>query len=80
MESNIEDCNWKSWSWKTEDRYYSLNLSKNLFGEWQIIRKWGGLKTRIHGSKVMYPQNLVDANIQLDKIHKKRKLRGYSLI
>lgn len=79
MESNLDDSTWKSWSWKTKDRYYNLNLAKNLFGEWQIIKKWGGLRNRIHGSKTMYAKNLVDANLQLNKINKKRKKRGYHI-
>ncbi len=80
MTNKIDYNKWQNWSWKSEDRYYHLFLTQNLFGEWLIIRKWGGLKNRIHGSKTYNLQNLDEAILQTSQIHKRRISRGYNLI
>ena len=80
MIKKIDYNKWQNWSWKSEDRYYHLSLTQNLFGEWLIIRRWGGLKNRIHGSKAYYLQNLDEAILQTNQIHKRRISRGYDLI
>lgn len=39
MINKIDYNKWQNWSWESEDRYYHLSLTQNLFGEWLIIRK-----------------------------------------
>lgn len=80
MTNKIDYNKWQNWSWKSEDRYYHLYLTQNLFGEWLIIRKWGGLRTRIHGSKTHYFHNLDEVGNSLKQIQKRRIARGYNLI
>ena len=80
MTNKIDYNKWQNWSWKSEDRYYHLSLTQNFFGEWLIIRKWGGLRTRIHGSKTHYFHNLDEVGNSLKQIQKRRIARGYNLI
>ena len=80
MTNKIETSKWQNWSWQSENRYYHLILSQNLFGEWLIIKKWGGLRTRIHGSKTHYFNDFDEVATSLIKIQKRRTTRGYSLM
>jgi hypothetical protein len=78
---NIHDYdNWKNWHWESENRYYRLSLSQNLFAEWIIIKKWGGLRTRIQGTKTIYCESIDEIDNVFIDTHKRRLTRGYELI
>ncbi|KPC27206.1 Wgr family protein [Pseudomonas syringae pv. cilantro] len=39
------------WRWENETRWYEVELTQDLFGDWLIVRRWGGLHSRHHGKK-----------------------------
>ena len=82
MKNEIDYNKWQNWSWQSEDRYYLLSLTQNLFNEWVITKKWGGRKTRIHGCKTQYCKELnhaIEIATTFAQTHKKRLSRGYTL-
>lgn len=80
MKNNFSFNHWKDWCWKSETRYYKLSLCQNLFSDWIIIKKWGGLKTKIQGSKTLYCESSGEINNIFTETHKRRLSRGYVLI
>lgn len=66
--------------WETEDRYYTATLTRNLFGDWEVIRAWGG-KGKASGShridQVADPDSGSKLLADLDR---KRRLDGYRAI
>lgn len=38
---------WELHRWETETRYYLLALQQNLFGQWEVVRAWGGRGTKL---------------------------------
>lgn len=80
MKNRYDYNKWKSWNWESDFRYYRLSLSQNLFKEWIIVKQWGGLKTRIQGTKTIYCDSLDDINNIFKDTSKKRIARGYELV
>lgn len=39
------------WIHETKHRYYQVHLTQDLFGEWTLIRVWGGLGSHRGGMK-----------------------------
>lgn len=74
------DSIYKVLKWESSNRYYIIRLQKNLFGEWTVIKEWGGLRNRLGGSKVNDFTNLEDAVNQINNITKTRKSRGYFIV
>ena len=82
MKNKIDHNKWQDWHWESENRYYKLSLSQTLFGEWILIKKWGGKYTRIHGSKIEYYKDIHnedEINAIFGSIQKRRASRGYIL-
>lgn len=64
-------------SFKTETRYYRLGLQQDLLGDWIIQRSWGGIYSRIHGSKQHAFPTLELAEKHLALLTKKRQQKKY---
>ena len=64
-------------SFKTETRYYRLELQQDLLGDWIIQRAWGGIYTRIHGSKQHAYPSLELAEKHLAILIKERQRKKY---
>ncbi|MFN9451441.1 MAG: WGR domain-containing protein [Rubrivivax sp.] len=32
--------------WLTDTRYYFLHVQRDLFGEWELLKVWGGRRSR----------------------------------
>ena len=39
------------WRWESEYRWYEAEILCDLFGDWLIVRRWGGLYSDRHGEK-----------------------------
>lgn len=63
--------------WKTAHRYYTLRIQQNLFGQWELLKVWGGLRSR-HGRHQVLPVQTCDEALELLKRESRRRLsRGY---
>jgi len=84
MKNKIDYTKWQTWRWESDTRYYFLSFVQNLFGEWVLIKKWGGRYTPIHGTKTEYFQNIDNIANEVSAIfmalNKTRVSRGYALI
>ncbi len=65
--------------WQTEQRYYIATLEKNLFGEWEVRKYWGGRGTRLGGKQTLPVPTYEEGKQHMQKVEKERKQRGYTL-
>ena len=65
------------WVNETKARYYQVHLLQDLFGEWTLIRVWGGLGSRRGGMRSTGVASYADGLAQLEAIGKRRHQRGY---
>lgn len=63
----------------TNQRYYLVYVTRDLFGEWVILRSWGGIN-KAGGQTLTAPcLSYEDALVKIEKIKKIREKRGYRL-
>lgn len=66
-----------AWTKPTKARYYQVFLGQDLFGDWTLIKVWGGIgsnRGRMHSTGVAsYEAGIV----QVDEIARRRAQRGY---
>jgi hypothetical protein len=69
-----------TWINPEKARYYQIFLDQDLFGDWTLIKVWGGIgsnRGRIHSSGVAS----YEAGVALvDEIARRRALRGYTSV
>ena len=39
------------WRWESATRWYEAELISDLFGDWLVVRRWGGLYSERYGTK-----------------------------
>jgi hypothetical protein len=70
----------RSWTNPEKARYYQVFLDQDLFGDWTLIKVWGGIgsnRGRMHSTGVAS----YEAGIELvDEIARRRAHRGYANI
>ena len=70
----------RSWINPEKARYYQVFLDQDLFGDWTLIKVWGGIgsnRGRMHGTGV----ESYEAGIELvDEIARRRARRGYASV
>ena len=68
----------RAWVNPAKARYYQVFLDRDLFGEWTLIKVWGGIgsnRNRMHSTGVAP----YEAGIELvDEIARRRSQRGYT--
>lgn len=69
-----------AWKWVSNTRYYKIQLQKNLFEEWTLVKEWGGLYNRLGSFKYESFDNYEEVIESITRISKKRKSRGYHLL
>lgn len=70
---------WKSASWRRGDRYYHCELRQDLFGNWLVVRQWGGVSSGKWGAKEMLCTNYAEAEALFRTVAKRREKREYVL-
>lgn len=63
------------WRWESEYRWYEAELMSDLFGDWLIVRRWGGLYSDRHGEKTVVVPDLLSGVALLFAIDRERKAR-----
>jgi len=70
----------RSWINPEKARYYQVFLDQDLFGDWTLIKVWGGIgshRGRMHSSGVAS----YEAGVELvDEIARRRAQRGYASV
>jgi hypothetical protein len=63
--------------WETSERYYIAVVQQNLFGDWEVMRIWGG-KGSARGSMLCHPAaNQAEALDHLSAVAQVRERHGY---
>lgn len=63
--------------WTTQDRYYTLRVQQDLFGQWELLKVWGSLHSR-HGRHQVCPAASLEAAASLLTSEARRRARrGY---
>ena len=63
--------------WETPIRYYTLVVQRNLFGQWELVRAWGGRGTRLGAVRVDPAASFDEASSLMDAESLRRQRRGY---
>lgn len=66
--------------WETATRYYVGRVQENLFGQWELMRVWGGRGNRLGGMLVVPASSQAHALQLLSAEDKRRGQRGYALV
>jgi hypothetical protein len=67
----------RTWINPEKARYYQVFLDQDLFGDWTLIKVWGGIgsnRGRMHSTGVASYESGVE---QIDEIARRRVQRGY---
>lgn len=67
----------RSWINPEKARYYQVFLDRDLFGDWTLIKVWGGIgsnRGRMHSTGVASYESGVEL---VDEIARRRNQRGY---
>lgn len=60
-----------------QKRFYVMSVTRNLFGEWCLIREWGRIGAAGGQSKTEYAQSKNEAEKALNKRLLEKIRRGY---
>jgi hypothetical protein len=63
--------------WTTKERYYVLHVQTNLFGEWELLKAWGGRGSRLGQHRAVLADDRTDALRLLAEEACRREKRGY---
>jgi predicted DNA-binding WGR domain protein len=65
------------WTWKSNSRYYIVHLQENLFGEYTLVKNWGGINNKLGGAQMHTFASIDGALVEVDRVSKIRVKRGY---
>jgi predicted DNA-binding WGR domain protein len=63
--------------WTTPTRYYRVLVQQNLFGNWELVRAWGGVGTKFGRLTVQPAVDYDQAVLMLEGESRRRGQRGY---
>ena len=68
----------KRWVNAEKQRYYSVELVRDLFGDWTVIQSWGGVGSKRGRVRIVWVPSH-DAGVErLAAIGQRREKRGYT--
>lgn len=65
------------YSWIKNNRYYTVSLDADLFGQWVVSQLWGSLNSKRGSHKMESFSTIEDAKQHIASIGKRRSQRGY---
>lgn len=63
--------------WESETRWYEVSVYRDLFNL-VVVQRWGGKSNQRHGERISPVDSLVEAHEMLNRIERRRQLRGYT--
>lgn len=63
--------------WTTTQRYYTAHVLTDLFGQWQLVRAWGGRGTQLGRYQITPAESWGHAMELLEAETRRRSKRGY---
>ncbi len=71
---------WQTYRWESGDRFYTLDIKQDLFGEWSLCCAWGSLFSHRGAFRTQAVTSKDEAVRQFQRIAKVREKRGYHLV
>lgn len=65
---------------KNQQRFYRVELVRDLLGDYVLVRSWGSLKNRVGGTKYEIVKNIEEGRNRILLITKRRQRRQYELL
>ena len=65
------------WEYAKKGRYYLACVQRNLFGDLEVWRAWGGIGSRRGGQQFDPVSDVDSARVRLAAIDRRRRARGY---
>jgi len=67
------------WHWIHPEklRYYQADLVKDLFGDWTLVRAWGGVGTARGCRRITWVASEDEGLRKLAELDRRRQKRGY---
>jgi predicted DNA-binding WGR domain protein len=65
------------WRWETATRYYMAWMQRNLWGEWEIVRAWGGKDSARGRVRFDIVADTTQGQRLLLRLERERQRRGY---
>ena len=62
---------------KHQKRFYVMNVTQTIFGEWCLIRDWGRIGSSGGQRMVDYTETKEEAEVSLNKLSAQKCRRGY---
>lgn len=63
--------------WETVDRFYRVNLQRDLLGDLAVLCVWGSRTSRLGNHKLIACRDLAAARGEIRAIARARRLHGY---
>jgi predicted DNA-binding WGR domain protein len=70
----------RRYEYKSHRRYYVILLTQDLFGEWSLMRVYGGINSNRGSSIITGFSEYAEAMKKIAEIGKRRLQHGYSLV
>lgn len=71
---------WKCVRWRRGDRFYRCEVRQDLFGNWLVVRQWGGISSGRWGAKETVCESFAEAQAVFEAVAKRREKREYVLV
>ncbi|WP_343032198.1 WGR domain-containing protein [Allochromatium palmeri] len=65
------------WIHPEKQRYYSVALVRDLFGDWTLLQCWGGIGSHLGGQRLVWVESREAGLQQIMAIGKRRRQHGY---
>ena len=65
------------WIHPEKQRYYSVVLVRDLFGDWTLLQCWGGIGSHLGGQRLVWVESHEAGLKQIAAIGKRRRPHGY---
>ncbi len=62
----------------SENRLYSMTLTRDLFGDWVLVHSWSGRFNRRGGGRIRAVASLADGLKRMKRVAKIREKHGYA--
>jgi predicted DNA-binding WGR domain protein len=67
----------RRWENHAARRYYQALLQQNLFGDWELLRIWGGIGNAYGRQQCIPIGDALQGELELAKTEARRRQRGY---
>ncbi|MEA3640238.1 MAG: WGR domain-containing protein [Lamprobacter sp.] len=68
------------WINRENQRYYSVRLVQDLFGDWTLVICWGGANSKRGGMRVTPVESQEEGEEEIRKMSKRRRQHGYAVL